>query len=308
MTEPVVRNATVSDVPVIRRFIAGLAQYEKLGDQCVATEAGVRESLFGAEPAAEVLIAEVDGAPAGFALFHHNYSTFLAKRGIWLEDLFVDPVFRGHGVGKRLLGRIASIAQERGCARIKWSVLDWNELAIGFYHSIGAEPTHGWTDFRLSGDALVAMAGADADADADLNPSTVRDTGSHPSIPQMGGAERRIMVVDDSRDAADSLGTILELMGATVRVVYDGAGALDALDTFRPHAALLDIGMPGMDGYEVARQMRQRDNHNGLRLVALTGWGQDEARKLSREVGFDDHWVKPVDPQTLMLLFGAEPR
>jgi CheY-like chemotaxis protein/N-acetylglutamate synthase-like GNAT family acetyltransferase len=304
MTKPVVRNATVADVSVIRRFIAALADYERLGDQCVATEADVRSSLFGAEPAAEVLIAEVDGAPAGFALFHHNYSTFQAKRGIWLEDLFVDPAFRGHGVGKRLLGRLAAMARERGCARIKWSVLDWNDLAIGFYHSIGAEPAHGWTDFRLSGDALAAMAGAEADP----KPASARDTGSHPSIPQMGGSERRIMVVDDSRDAADSLGTILELMGATVRVVYDGATALEALDAFRPHAALLDIGMPGMDGYEVARQMRQRANHDGLRLVALTGWGQDEARKLSREVGFDEHWVKPVDPQALMSLFGAEPR
>lgn len=302
MTEPVVRNATVADVPVIRRFIAALADYERLGDHCTATEADVRTSLFGAEPAAEVLIAEVDGAPAGFALFHHNYSTFLAQRGIWLEDLFVDPAFRAHGVGKRLLGRLAVIAQERGCARIKWSVLDWNELAIGFYHSIGAEPSPGWTDFRLSGAALTAMA------DAVSARPHARDAGSHRSIPQMGGAERRIMVVDDSRDAADSLGTILELMGATVRVVYDGASALAALDTFRPHAALLDIGMPGMDGYELARQMRQRTDHAGLRLVALTGWGQDEARKLSREVGFDEHWVKPVDPQTLMALFAAEPR
>ncbi len=304
MTEPLVRTATVADVPVIRRFIAGLAEYEKLGDQCVATEAGVRASLFGAEPAAEVLIAEVDGSPAGFALFHHNYSTFLAQRGIWLEDLFVDPAFRGRGVGKRLLGRLAGIARERGCARIKWEVLDWNELAIGFYHSIGAEPSPGWTDFRLSGEALEALAGAHADPQS----ANARDTGSHPSIPQMGGTERRILVVDDSRDAADSLGTILELMGATVRVVYDGARALDALDTFRPHAALLDIGMPMMDGYEVARQIRQRADNAGIRLVALTGWGQDEARKLSREVGFDDHWVKPVDPPTLMSLFTAEPR
>ncbi|MBA2293430.1 MAG: GNAT family N-acetyltransferase [Gemmatimonadales bacterium] len=301
MTKPVVRTATVADVPVIRRFIAALADYERLADQCVATEVGVRESLFGAEPAAEVLIAEVGGAPAGFALFHHNYSTFLAQRGIWLEDLFVDPAFRAHGVGRRLLGRLAAIAQERGCARVKWSVLDWNELAIGFYNSVGAEAQPGWTDFCLSGDALAALASSD------LSPAYGAPA-SHSSIPQMGGRERRIMVVDDSRDAADSLGTILELMGATVRVVYDGASALNALDTFRPHAALLDIGMPGMDGYELARQMRQRPDHDGLRLVALTGWGQDEARKLSREVGFDDHWVKPVDPQTLMTLFTPEAR
>lgn len=299
MTEPVVRNATVADVPVIRRFIAALADYERLGDQCVATEADVRTSLFGIAPAAEVLIAEVGGTAAGFALFHHNYSTFLAQRGLWLEDLFIDPAFRGHGVGKRLLARLAAIARERGCARIKWSVLDWNELAIGFYHSIGAEPQPGWTDFRLSGDALAALASSDA--------VPLRDAPApHSSIPQMGGAERRIMVVDDSRDAADSLGTILELMGATVHVVYDGASALDALDIFRPHAALLDIGMPGMDGYELARQMRQRAGHDGLHLVALTGWGQDEARKLSREVGFNDHWVKPVDPPTLMTLFTPE--
>ncbi len=296
-TSVLVREATIDDAPLIHRFITALADYERLAHQCTATVADVRTSLFGAKPAAEVLVAEVDGAAAGFALFHHNYSTFLAQPGIWLEDLFVDPAFRGHGVGKRLLGRLAALAQERGCARIKWSVLDWNELAIGFYHSIGAEPSEGWTDFRLSGDALAALAGAEAKHKA--------ATGLRRSIPQVGTGERRIMVVDDSRDAADSLGTILELMGATVQVVYDGATALDALDTFKPHAALLDIGMPGMDGYEVARQMRQRAGTEALRLVALTGWGQDEARKLSREVGFDEHWVKPVDPQTLLSLFAT---
>lgn len=117
---------------------------------------------------------------------------------------------------------------------------------------------------------------------------------------------RRILVVDDSRDSADSLGTILELMGAEVRVVYDGTAALELLDTFQPSAVLLDIGMPAMDGYEVARRIRQASAGDKVTLIALTGWGQEAARRLSQEVGFDHHWVKPVDPTTLMTLFVPE--
>ncbi len=113
-------------------------------------------------------------------------------------------------------------------------------------------------------------------------------------------------MVDDSRDSADSLGTILELMGAEVRVVYDGLAALALLDTFRPSAVLLDIGMPTLDGYEVARRIRQDPLGRDITLIALTGWGQDAARRLSHEVGFDDHWVKPVDPDTLMTLFAPD--
>lgn len=114
-------------------------------------------------------------------------------------------------------------------------------------------------------------------------------------------------MVDDSQDSADSLGTILELMGAEVRVVYNGHAALAVLATFQPSAVLLDIGMPEMDGYEVARRIRQAPAGDGVTLIALTGWGQEAARRLSHEVGFDDHWVKPVDPTTLMTLFTTDP-
>ena len=118
----------------------------------------MRRSLFGERPDAEVLIAEVDGEPAGFALFFHNYSTFLARRGLFLEDLFVMPPFRGHGIGTRLLARLAAIAVERECGRFEWSVLDWNSDAIGFYRALGAEAMGDWTTFRLTGDALAALA------------------------------------------------------------------------------------------------------------------------------------------------------
>ena len=152
------RAARPSDVPVILSFIQGLAKYEKLAHLCVATEAELTETLFGTRPYAEVILAFWDGTPAGFALFFHNYSTFLAKPGIYLEDLFVDPEYRGKGLGKALLKDLARIAVERDCGRIEWSVLDWNEPSINFYKSLGAMPMEEWTIYRVTGDALTSLA------------------------------------------------------------------------------------------------------------------------------------------------------
>ena len=152
------RAASQSDVPVILRFIQALAEYEKLSHLCVATEAELIETLFGARPYAEVILASWNGTPAGFALFFHNYSTFLAKPGIYLEDLFVDPEFRGKGLGKALLKELARIALERNCGRVEWSVLDWNEPSINFYKSLGAVSMDEWTSYRLTGDALHRLA------------------------------------------------------------------------------------------------------------------------------------------------------
>lgn len=159
MSTVVVRPATIADVPLIHRLIAGLAEYERLAHEMIATETDLAESLFGERPQAEVIIAELDRIPVGFALFCHNYSTFLGRQGIWLEDLFVLPEFRGHGVGRELLARLASIAVDRRCGRLDWWVLDWNEPAIGFYRSLGANPMADWTTFRLTGDALTRLAG-----------------------------------------------------------------------------------------------------------------------------------------------------
>ena len=128
----------------------------------MATDADLRAQLFGADPAAEVLIGEVDGEPAGFALFFHNFSTFLGKRGLYLEDLFVRPAFRGTGLGKHLMAALARIAVQRDCGRFEWSVLDWNASAIGFYRRIGAVGMHEWTVQRLEGEALHALASHDA--------------------------------------------------------------------------------------------------------------------------------------------------
>lgn len=153
----IIRAATPADLPLILDLIQQLAEYEKLRDACVATEERLHASLFGSSPAAEVIIAELDGEPAGFALFCHNYSTFLAQRGLWLEDLFVRPTFRGFGIGRRLLERLAAIAIERECGRLEWAVLDWNAPAIGFYRSLGAVPMDEWTTFRVTGPALTAL-------------------------------------------------------------------------------------------------------------------------------------------------------
>ncbi len=159
MTPTTLRSATIADVPLILDLIRGLAEYERLPNEVVATEAGLRASLFGPVAAAEVVIAEVDGTAAGFALFFHNYSTFLGRRGLWLEDLFVRPAFRGQGIGRALLRHLAEVAVARGCGRLEWSVLDWNEPAIGFYRSLGAVPMNEWTTFRVTGDALNTLAG-----------------------------------------------------------------------------------------------------------------------------------------------------
>jgi GNAT superfamily N-acetyltransferase len=153
------RSATAADVPQILAYIEGLAEYEKLTHACVATEDTLRETLFGARPYAEVIMADYNRQPAGFALFFHNYSTFRAKPGIYLEDLFVLPERRGHGVGKALLIALAKLAVERNCARLEWSVLDWNSPAIEFYKSLGAEPQDEWTIFRVTGEALTRLAG-----------------------------------------------------------------------------------------------------------------------------------------------------
>jgi GNAT superfamily N-acetyltransferase len=155
-----VEPATEADVPLILGMIRALAEYEKLAHQVVATETGLREALFGTRPVAEVIIASVGDEPAGFALFFHTFSTFLGRRGLYLEDLFVKPEWRGRGVGKRLLAELAGIALDRGCGRFEWSVLDWNTPAIGFYTSVGAQPMDDWTIFRVTGDALGRLARA----------------------------------------------------------------------------------------------------------------------------------------------------
>jgi GNAT superfamily N-acetyltransferase len=153
-----IREATEADVPLILQFIRDLAEYERLADRVTATEEMIRRTLFGNPRFAEVLIAEEDGAPAGFALFFHNYSTFLGQPGIYLEDLFVREEMRGRGIGKALLGRLARTARERGCGRVEWAVLNWNAPSIAFYRSIGAVSLDDWMIMRLTGDALEAMA------------------------------------------------------------------------------------------------------------------------------------------------------
>ena len=145
-------------MPLILELIRGLAEYERMSDQVVATEAGLREALFGAQPSAEVIIAYADDRPTGFALFFHNFSTFLGRRGLYLEDLFVKPEFRRLGIGRRLLTELARIAVARGCGRFEWSVLDWNAPAIEFYKRLGARPLDEWTIFRMTGDALTRLA------------------------------------------------------------------------------------------------------------------------------------------------------
>ena len=152
--------ATEKDVPQILVFIRALAEYERLADSVVATEESLRATLFGPRPYAECVIARFEGEPAGFALFFHNYSTFLGRPGVYLEDLFVNPKFRGKGVGRALLRYLARVAVDRNCGRLEWSVLDWNSPAIGFYKSLGAEPLEDWTIFRLKGEALSRLAGA----------------------------------------------------------------------------------------------------------------------------------------------------
>jgi GNAT superfamily N-acetyltransferase len=154
-----IRAATEHDVPLILQFIRDLAEYERLSHKVIATEEKLRASLFGSPRYAEVIIGEEDGAAVGFALFFYNYSTFMAQPGIYLEDLFVKPEARGRGYGKALLARLAQIAVARGCGRVEWAVLDWNAPSIAFYKALGAEPMDDWTVFRLTGNALVTLAG-----------------------------------------------------------------------------------------------------------------------------------------------------
>jgi len=153
-----IERATAADAPLILDLIRELAAYEKMSGDVVATETGLREALFGPVPGAEVLIARSDGRPAGFALFFHNFSTFVGRRGLYLEDLFVRPEFRRRGIGRRLLVELAAIAVARGCGRFEWSVLDWNQPAIEFYKQLGATPLTEWTIFRVAGDALTTLA------------------------------------------------------------------------------------------------------------------------------------------------------
>ena len=152
------RQAKEIDVPIILGFIRELAEYEKLLDQVVATAESLKATLFGDRPFAEVIIGELNSKPIGFALYFHNYSSFHGKPGLYLEDLYVQPDYRGHGYGKILLAYLAKLAVERNCGRFEWSVLDWNEPAIEFYKKIGAKPMSDWTVQRLDGTALEKLA------------------------------------------------------------------------------------------------------------------------------------------------------
>jgi GNAT superfamily N-acetyltransferase len=160
-----IRAATPADVPLVLSFIRELAEYERLAAQVSASEADLAAALFGPRPYAEVVFACLEGAPVGFALFFHNFSTFLGKPGIYLEDLFVSPQARGRGVGRRLLQWLAHTTLARGGARLDWAVLDWNAPALGFYRSLGAAALDEWRTYRLSGAALADLAGA-GDANA----------------------------------------------------------------------------------------------------------------------------------------------
>ena len=150
--------ATEADVPVILSFIRALAEYERLSHQCVATEAGLRETLFGPRRYAEALIARIGGTPVGHAIFFHNYSTFLARPGVYIEDIFVLPEHRGAGAGKALLTEVVRLAKERKCARVEWAVLDWNQPAIDFYRRMGADVMPDWRICRLDAAGIDKVA------------------------------------------------------------------------------------------------------------------------------------------------------
>lgn len=153
-----IRPANEADLPLILTLVRELAEYERLSHEVVATEAGFREALFGERRVAEVLVGHVDEEPAGFALFFHSFSTFLGRPGIYLEDLYVRPDFRGAGLGESFLKRLARLARDRGCGRLEWSVLKWNEPALRFYESLDATPMDGWTVYRLTGEELRGLA------------------------------------------------------------------------------------------------------------------------------------------------------
>jgi GNAT superfamily N-acetyltransferase len=173
-----VRQAVEADVPLVASLIRELAEYERLAHEVRPIEERLPAALFGERPYAEVAIAEdAAGEPAGFALFFHNFSTFLAQPGIYLEDLYVRPAYRGAGVGRALMEHLARLAVERGCGRLEWAVLDWNEPAIGFYRRLGALSNDGWTIYRLSGEALERLA-----AEPGEGPPGERNTASPPAI------------------------------------------------------------------------------------------------------------------------------
>jgi len=155
-----IRPAVEADVAVILQFIRDLAKYEHLEHEVVANEGLLREGLFGSRPYAEVVLASLNGEPVGFALFFHNFSTFLGRPGIYLEDLYVRPEARGHGVGRQVLTWLAATAVSRGCGRLEWAVLDWNEPSIRFYRNLGAVPLDDWTTYRVTGPALNQLAGS----------------------------------------------------------------------------------------------------------------------------------------------------
>lgn len=159
--ELLIRPAIREDVPLVLAFIRDLAEYERLSHEVTATEQDLADTLFGSRPGAEVLLGFTAGEPAAFALFFPNYSTFLGKPGIYLEDLFVRPAWRGRGFGKAMLSAVARTAVERGCGRLEWSCLDWNEPSIGFYKSLGAQAMDEWTVYRLTGSTLRSFAGAE---------------------------------------------------------------------------------------------------------------------------------------------------
>jgi GNAT superfamily N-acetyltransferase len=158
MNEFAIKKAESKDVPLILSFIKELAEYEKLSHEVVATEAILQETLFGEHPFAEVIIGYWDNKPVSFALYFHNFSTFLGRPGIYLEDLYVKPEARGKGIGHKILAYLAQLAKERKCGRLEWWVLDWNETAIKFYKSIGAKPMDEWTVFRMTNEALDNLA------------------------------------------------------------------------------------------------------------------------------------------------------
>src|ERR1700682_1777927 len=156
-----IRTTTAADVPIILSLIRELADYERAPDAVVTNEAGLREVLFGQKRSAEVLLALEGGEPVGFAVYFYNFSTWLGRPGLYLEDLFVRPTVRGKGYGRALLERLARIAQGRGCGRMEWAVLDWNDPAIQFYKKLGAEPMTEWTVFRLNLDGIAKLAGSE---------------------------------------------------------------------------------------------------------------------------------------------------
>jgi len=153
-----IRQAEPADVPVLLDLIRGLAEYERLLEQLCATEEGLRSHLFGERPAAEAVLAEADGAAVGFALYYRSFSTFLGRPGLYLEDLFVRPEYRGRGYGKALMVFVARLANARGCGRLEWSVLDWNTPARDFYRTLGARPLEDWIGQRMSGEAIARLA------------------------------------------------------------------------------------------------------------------------------------------------------